>query len=360
MTDLSRLESGSSVQGVHGGPSGGIEDALVRIDFSVSLNAFGPAPAVLEAIRNAVVDTYPDPTSRAVREVAAGKWGIHVDTISFGAGTSELLYAAAYALLDASSRVVIPAPTFGDYERVARLAGADIYHVPAMDIEVHRFITEIERLEPALVFLCNPNNPTGYTVEADDLRIIADACQKSGSLLVLDQSYDSFLEKPLGVAVLRDHPSVIHLHSITKDHSLAGVRAGFLVASADIVRRIERVRAPWSASAIAQAAAISALGKEGDEHLAKTIPVLRSEKERLKAAVSEMGFEVLSGQTHTILVNVGDAKRFCRELLYKKGLRVRDCSSFELPEYIRIAARTESDNSELINAFREMRKEGQI
>jgi histidinol-phosphate aminotransferase len=336
---------------VHGGPSGGAEDAQVKYDFSVSLNAFGPSPVVVEAIRRAPVDVYPDPTSTAARQVAAARWTCTVDEILFGAGASELIDAVARAFISPGNRVVIAEPTYGEYRRAAMLAGGDVVGVPW---EPSTFAVRCDDVEkcirittPRLTFVCAPNNPTGQLFTRADLERIANACQSAGGLLVLDQSYDAFTECPLGTPALCGHPAVVHIRSITKEHAVAGVRAGFLVAPANVVRAVERVRAPWSASTIAQAAAAAALDAAGLAHVARTVPELRKGRASLAAVFARYGVPVLSGGTHTLLARVGDASAFRSELLQAHGIRVRDCTSFGLPEFVRVAARTPSDNEAL-------------
>ncbi len=339
----------------HGGPSGHTDDHKVKVDFSVSLNAFGPAPNVVSAIHAASIDSYPDPTSTRTRQAAAKHWECTPDNIAFGAGASELIYAIARAFLRPNDRVLILTPTFGEYQRAAQTLGATV-HTVLQDLrtcyaDLGAMARMIGQIRPTLTFVCSPNNPTGTVIPREHLAFIADACALVHGMLVIDQSYDAFATLPAGTPVLREHPSVLHLRSITKDHALAGIRAGFVIGPPAAIHAIELSRPPWSASTVAQAAAEAALSSDGEAHLAKTIPVLRAERCRIASECDTLKLRTIPGETHTLLIQVPDAATAQRYLLDEHGVRVRDCTSFGLPHHIRIAARTPVENWVLLSAL---------
>lgn len=335
----------------HGGPSGDHRDKLAKIDFSVSLNAYGPPKEVVNAIHSASIDTYPDPTSLEPRTTASIHWNIDRSCILFGAGASEFIHFATQALINRGDTALIASHTYGEYRRAALIAGAQVLDVDGMYIDIQKLGEKIENSEPKITYLCNPNNPTGQLILGPELKYIANLCQSVNGYLMLDQSYDGFLADPLGTPALREHPAVIHIRSITKDFALAGVRAGFLVAPESICQKIDQIRIPWSASTVAQNAAVATFTAGAALHVNKTIPLLRDERERIDKAFNSFGFETVSGHTHTLLCKVGNATDFSSKLLQEFGLRVRDCTSFNLPEYIRVAARTVDENSILIDAI---------
>ncbi|MBX6330692.1 MAG: histidinol-phosphate aminotransferase family protein [Gemmatimonadaceae bacterium] len=346
---------GGSWDGVTG-ERGAADGSPVRplIDFSVSVNAFGPAPVVLDALSRVAPDHYPDPRSTAARRAAAARWGRAPTEIAFGAGASELLQAIATAFVRRRDRVLVPAPAYGEYARAAALCGARVHTVAANDRHAMAIATLIDAVadaRPRIVFVCAPNNPTGARVPRDVLSRLADACAASGALLVLDQSYDAFDAAPLGTPALPGHPAVLHLRSITKDHALAGVRAGFLVGPAPLIHAVERARAPWAASAYAQAAAEAALSDAGIAHVAETTARVRSERARLAETLRAAGVPTVASDTHLLLIEVGDASRVQRRLLAEHAIGVRDATSFGLPEHVRIAARTPAENDALAAAL---------
>jgi histidinol-phosphate/aromatic aminotransferase/cobyric acid decarboxylase-like protein len=172
-----------------------------------------------------------------------------------------------------------------------------------------------------------------------------------GALFVLDQAYDAFSDEPFDGPALVGHAHVVHLRSLTKEHALAGVRAGFAIASVAVTEAIERVRVPWAASTIAQAAAVAALSNAAAEHVARTTAVLRAERGRISRACAIRGIDVHPSSTHYCLIRVGTGAAARARLLTHHGILVRDCASFGLPEWIRVAARTPAANDLLIAAL---------
>jgi histidinol-phosphate aminotransferase len=350
-----RPEVVSTPPAVHGGPRGAEEHRRIRLDFSVSLNAWGPAPCVVEAIRAAPLDAYPDPEALAPRRAAARRWGRPVSEVMFGAGAAELLHAVCQAFLRPGDTALVPSPTFGEYARAVSLAGARVLKAiaspPAFGLDPESIAQAVVQHRPRLAFLCAPNTPTGQAFAREELRAVADACAAADTLLVLDQSFDGFLREPLGTPALPGHPAVFHLRSITKDHALAGVRAGFAVAPPPVAAAVHRVRVPWIASTAAQAAGAAAMTDEAASYVDSTVPRLRFERELLEAALARLRLPVVRSATHFVLAAVGDGARLGAALEEGHGIRVRDCASFGLPGHVRIAARTPEQNNKLVRAL---------
>jgi histidinol-phosphate aminotransferase len=343
----------------HGGPAGTRDEhEPVHIDFSASINAWGAAPVVREAIAAAAIEAYPDPESLLPRRVAARRWDMPLDEVIFGAGASELIHALCFAFLRPADGVLVPDPTFSEYARAAQLCGARLLRgmadPPDYLIDAAAVADGVLRHRPKLAFLCAPNNPTGQAFRRDELKRVADACRRAGTLLVIDQSYDAFPKHPLGTPVLPGHPAVLHLRSITKDHALAGVRAAFAVGPAQILAALDRARVPWTASTLAQAAACAALSDQGEEHLSRTLPRLRYQRERMVHWLTQHQIPCVPSETHFFLVGVGNATRVADRLRRLYGIGVRDCTSFGLPQHIRVAARTSEENDVLLNALGEV------
>lgn len=349
-----RAEVARTPAAPHGGPAGAADLARPpRIDFSASINAFGPAEAVLRAIREATVDAYPDPDSTLARRAVAERWRVEVEEVAFGAG-AELIHATCFAFLRPGDTVLVPGPTFGEYARASALSGARILQgiasPPTFALDAGAIAAAVVQHRPRLVFLCTPNNPTGQALAREQVRSVADACAAAGTLLVLDQAYDAFVRSPLGTPALAGHPAVLALRSLTKDHALAGVRIGVAVGPAEVIDAVERARPPWAASALAQAAAVAALSAAGEAHLAATLPRLREERARLETALVRLGIPVVPSETHFLLVGVGDAAAVSGRLLAEHGIRVRDCTSFGLAGHVRIAVRLPAENDALLMA----------
>jgi histidinol-phosphate/aromatic aminotransferase/cobyric acid decarboxylase-like protein len=242
-----------------------------------------------------------------------------------------LIHALAAALLRPGDRVVIPRPAFAEYGRAALLAAARV-HRPIQD----DILAAIRTHRPRLAFIAAPTSPAGTSIAREALRAIADACAESDTLLVLDQAYDAFTSEPLGTPALPGHPAVLHLRSLTKDHALAGVRVGFAIGPSPTISALNRVRVPWMVSAPAQAAAIAALTDEAEAHVRRTIALLRQSAADLWSWCDDEGIERIPSDTHYGLLRARAT-----------GVQVRDCTSFGLPRWIRVAVRTEPENAVL-------------
>jgi histidinol-phosphate/aromatic aminotransferase/cobyric acid decarboxylase-like protein len=334
----------------HGG------EPRARMDFSTCVNAYGPAPVVIDAIRRAEVAAYPDPRSVGVRWMASRVWGRAIEEIAFGAGSAELIAAVVAAVVRRGETVVVPRPAFAEYGRAAVLAGARVRRPARVALEASgdeiadAMIAAVCAHRPRLAFLAAPTSPVGTAIGREALRAVADACAMVGGMLVLDQAYDAFLAEPLGTPALPGHPAVVHLRSLTKDHALAGVRVGFAIGPAAVIAAIEGVRVPWAASSVAQAAGAAALSDSARAYVLETTRTLRASAAALFSGSRTNA--TLATATHYGLIRVGDGRRVRDALLGEDGIGVRDCRSFGLPAYIRVAARTAGENAALAAALR--------
>lgn len=342
---------------VHGGPGGiAVAGPPLRADFSTSVNAYGPAPSLIAAVRASLdvdrVAAYPDPACRAARAALAARAGVSPDSVVVGAGATELILAVTQAFVRPGDRVLVPPHGFGEYTRAAMLSGGSAIEPlvgagapsrPA-DEGVAGCARAIATRSPRVAFLCTPESPGGRAWTRDAVREVADACRRAGTLLVLDQSFDAFTAAPLGTPALRDHPATLHLRSLTKDHALAGLRLGYLVGPPALVSAVERARMPWSVSTPAQVAAVAACTPEAESHVRDTTARLRAAADELRAAAHALGIATAPSDAHYFLLDVGDAAAASRLLRERHAIAVRDCASFGLPAHVRVAARTPGDN----------------
>jgi len=199
---------------------------------------------------------------------------------------------------------------------------------------------------PVLLFLCNPNNPTGAYLDRRAVLRLLDAAPDA--TLVLDEAYAPFVATPWASSDLTASGRVVVLRSMTKDGALAGLRLGYALAREDVTRRLRALQPSWSVNAAAQVAGLAALADPG--HMARArAEVLRSVA-YLREALSEMGLYVAPSLANFVLVEVGDAPAV-RLALLRRGLCVRDCTSFGLPSFIRIGARRLPDCQRLVAAL---------
>ncbi len=323
------------------------------IDFSVNNNPYGPSPRVRDVLHSVVIERYPDREALALRR-RPQHLDVSIDQLIVGNGSVELLWFVALAYLRPGDPVLILEPTFGEYERVIQLMGARRY-IYTMQPETHFTVDEaslletLQHLQPRVMFLCNPNNPTGSHLPIES---IADwATRHPDTLFVVDEAYLPFMSGPSPSMIRHVGSNVLVLHSMTKAHALAGLRLGYAVGAPSVIAALGKVRPTWNVNAIAQAASIVAI--DDVAHLTQTLAQVSEDKNALVADLEAMDLSPLPSVTHFFLCEVGQAS-VLRQSLLQRGILVRDCASFGLPNYIRIASRRRSENDLLIRVLSEI------
>lgn len=344
----------------HGGPDlASLQRAGVTygdiLDFSTNVNPFGPAPSVDEAWRRVDVNGYPDRSALRLTEALAEQNDVASDCVLIGAGASQLIWLMAQALLVPGARCLIVGPTYGEYRRAAEARGAQVHEIrlplPAAQATVELIVEGLGSERPDLLFLCNPNNPTGWHLSEEDLARLAALI--APGLVVVDEAYRAFL---LGSAFgPPPAENALLLRSMTKEYGLPGLRLGYLLGSADLLSRVSALQPPWSVSAPAQAAGPAALAEE--DHLAWSLQETSRAADQLKRGLRGLGLGVIASPMHYFLVEVGQAACWQSELL-TRGCLVRDATSFGLPAHLRIGARRPDENEVLIAAWREILHSG--
>jgi histidinol-phosphate aminotransferase len=347
---------------VHGGVSPAELRALrltqdTVIDFSVSINPLGHPPMVRDALSKMDISAYPDTESLEFRKAVSQVTGVPPEQIVAGNGSTELIHLLAHIYLRAGDTAVILAPTFSEYEVAAKRAGAELVLIQAEENngfvwDLSAVCREIQRREPNLVFLCNPNNPTGVYLGREAVEAIIRAAGKG--LLVLDEAYISFVQEAWNASEFLNQENMVILHSMTKDYALTGLRLGYALCSRDIATTLFASQPSWSVNAAAQAAGVAALSDR--THLLQGIGCVEAGKSYLRRELQALGYEILPTVANFLLVKVGNAAVLRRRLL-TRGICVRDCTSFCLPEYIRIGVRTLPECQRLIEALKEVRAE---
>jgi len=324
------------------------------LDFSANLNPFGPPASALAAARGSDLGRYPDPACQRLRSALAEKLRVTERELLVGNGSSELLHLLARAFVKPGDPALVFTPAFGEYSLALDAAGARRTEVlgeaeAGFSWDLATAIRLIEAHRPGIAYLGNPNNPTGVYLSRSEVGRLAAAL--SPGILVLDEAYRSFVEAPWWS--LRLAPNVAIVRSLTKEYALPGLRLGYLVAARHIVERAGGQQPSWSVSAPAQDAAIACLGEDG--WLEESLALVRAAKDDLVGLLRGAGFKVQAGAANFILVRVGDAARTRRQLL-ERGIAVRDCTSFGLPQYIRVGVRTPPECQLLVGAMAEARR----
>ena len=339
----------------HGGPNRAeLESAGLNpddvLDFSVSSNPFPPPSGVKEAVGKAVIDRYPDSESTELRQALAGKMDIDMSNILVGSGSMELIRLISLAYFRPGDRVLILTPTFGEYEVACKIMGAEVVRQRgrAEDNFIWRMDETadfIRQHRPGAIFICNPNSPTGSYLPRQEIETLLG--NSRDSLVVIDETFIAFVDEGWSSLDLAVRDNVVILRSMTKDYGLAGLRLGYVIAHAEIIDLLRRVCPPWNVNAAAQQAGLAAL--EDTDYVERCKREIRQSKRFLTGEFRRLGFDVVPSEVNFFLVKVSDAGAF-RIALLKRGIQVRDCSSFGLPGYVRIAARTIAECRRLIAA----------
>lgn len=332
-------------------------DTGALIDFSANSNPYGPSPAVTAALAAVDPACYPDRECLYLRRALADHLTVPPEQIVVGNGAAEILWLVAFTFFRPGDRALILGPTFGEYARMAQLMGAQIVHWqadPADDfaIDVGAVAAQIESIRPRLVFVCNPNNPTGAVVDVG--AITAWAVASPHALFVVDEAYIAFAERMTPVHTL-GLPNLLSVRSMTKEYALAALRLGYAVGTPSLIAALAAARPPWNVNAYAQAAGLAALGDPS--YLQRTLAQLRAAKSDLVAGLIGQGYAPVPSATNYFLLPVDDGARL-RARLLAQGLLVRDGTSFGLPQHIRIAARRPEENDRLIQALERTKDDG--
>ncbi len=329
------------------------EDVL---DFSASINPLGAPPGTTQAMSAIDLAAYPDTECTALREALAAKLGVPTAQILVGNGSTELIHLTARAYLSPGDTATIFSPTFGEFEAACRMRDAPALSIAACEDSgfcwnIDAASVRIGEQRPSLVFLCNPNNPTGLYVGEADVRRIADAIPE-GSLLLLDEAYLPFVDSQWDSLPLLDLGNVALLRSMTKDYALTALRLGYMLAPPAVVECVKAQQHSWSVNALAQAAGVAALSNE--QHVIQGRKEVQVAKRYLLEELGGMGLKCAPSAANFVLVKVGDARELRSTLLKGYQISVRDCASFGLPDYIRVGIRTRDDCKRLVSALREI------
>ncbi len=330
------------------------------VDFSVGSNPFMSPPGVKEIFNTIAIDRYPDSEATELRQCLSEKLGVAPDNILAGNGAVELIRLIALTYFGQGDSILLLEPTFGEYEVACQIVGSKVFKQWARAEDsfaprIQETVDLIRRHHPKGIFICNPNNPTGQYLSKQEVEIILDTC--GDSLLALDEAYIAFVDKSWSSLNLISRANVIILRSMTKDYALAGLRLGYVIASQEIISSLRKVRPPWNVNIVAQKAGVIALRET--EYLDRCKKRITEAKNFLIDELSQLGYPVLPSKTHFFLVRVGDGKVF-RSALLRHGILVRDCASFGLPEYVRIAPRTMPECRKLISTIKKLKRQGEL
>lgn len=345
---------------VHGGDWAGYraEFGCDALDFSANVSPLGLPAGVAAAITNALptADRYPDPLCRELRAALAGAEGVPADWILCGNGAADLIFRLALAVRP--RRALLPAPTFAEYEAALQTVGCAVQRVFLRE-ENEFAVTEkfIDAVTPEtdIVFLCQPNNPTGQVTPPALVERLVRRCAECGAVLVVDECFLDFLpDRDAWTAkqLLRDAPQLVILKAFTKLYAMAGVRLGYaLCGDATLLEKMRGAGQPWAVSSLAQAAGLAALQETAYAGAVRAL--IAEQRPRMAAGLRALGLRVMDGQANYLLFR---ATPDFGEKLRRRGAVVRSCANYPGLDaaWYRTAVRTAEENTRLLQIMGEI------
>ncbi len=317
-------------------------------------NPRGPSPNVLAAIATAAgeITRYPDGNGFALKSALMKRLGVDAGQIVLGNGSNDILELAAQAYLRAGDEAIYAQHAFAVYPLATKARGAIGVEVPARnfghDLDAMRAaITPRTRI----VFVANPNNPTGTLLSAKDLEAFI-ASIPPDVLVVLDEAYNEYLEPAErcdSIAWLARYPNLVVSRTFSKAYGLAALRIGYGVMHADIADMLNRVRQPFNVNSLAQAAALAALADA--DYVESSRALNREGLAQLTRGFAALGLASVPSHGNFILVKVGDAAKVNLRLL-EQGVIVRPVANYGLPEWLRVSVGLASENERFLSALR--------
>ena len=316
-------------------------------------NPLGPAPKALEAIRANLghLHLYPDGDCFYLKNSLAKRLGVAPDEIIFGNGSNEIIELAARTFMRVGDEAVMARQAFIVYKLIVQAVGG-----VAKEIPLRNFTHDLDAIANAvspktrIVFLANPNNPTGTIYRRAEWECLLDRLPEE-VLIIADEAYFEYVADPEYPDSLRYHDrgkTIVTLRTFSKLYGLAALRIGYGVASRDVIALMQRVRQPFNVNAVAQWAALAAL--DDKEHARRSLEANRQGMEFLNSELSRFGLPYVPSHGNFVLVRVGNGNEVYQRLL-SQGVIVRPMGAYEFPEYVRVTVGTMEENRRFIEAL---------
>ena len=317
-------------------------------------NPLGPSPLAIEAMQVAVKQShlYPDGNAFYLKNKLAEKLGVESSNLILGNGSNEIIEFVSHILLKPGDNIVVSQYCFAIYPLVAMMMGAEVSSVPSVAYG-HDLSAMLKAITPStrIVWVANPNNPTGTLASSGDVRVLVDKVP-SDVLLVMDEAYYEFLDEPIDLLPLvksGEMPNLLLMRTFSKIYGLAGLRIGYGIGHPNFISAMEKIRQPFNINSVAQAGAIAAL--DDAAHLNAT---RKSNAEGLRFFESvcvELGVEFVPSSANFILIKVADGQGVF-ESLQERGVIARPMGGYGLPEWIRLSIGTEDENLRSVSALK--------
>jgi len=317
-------------------------------------NPLGPSPKAMEAARRALGEAnwYPDGGSKRLREVLAARHNVRADEIFVGLGSSEIIDLASRVLLKPGSEGITSEGSFALFSIAIRASGGKLILTPlrnyTFDLDA---ITKTVTPQTRIVYIANPNNPTGTALGAAEFSTFLQRVP-GDVLIVYDEAYIEYPERtdlPNWRELYKQYNNLLTLRTFSKVYGLAGLRIGYGIGHPTLVAEMNKLRTPFNVTSVGQAAALAAL--DDPDHVHRSVESNRTERKRLFESLSALGLSPVLSETNFLLVPIGPhAKALCDELLHE-GVIVRPMAWMGFPEAIRISVGSPAENTRLMGAI---------
>lgn len=321
-------------------------------------NPLGNSPAATRAVeewaKNMAI--YPDGNGTSLKLALSEKLGVDPDQILLGAGTDQILEIIAQTYINPGDNAIMGDPSFPRYSSVVKVMDGQSIEVPLTEdyrMDLDGFLEKINN-RTKIIWLCNPNNPTGTIISAQEQLDFIRKVPKD-ILVVLDEAYYEYArggEYPESLELLDEFNNIIILRTFSKAYGMAGLRIGYAISNKDIIAYLNRVRGPFNTNAGAQLAAIAAL--EDQEFIEKSVQSNNQGKEYLYSAFEEMGLEYIPTHSNFLMVNVNVSSVEVFKALLRKGVIIRSGDIYGMDDWIRVTIGTQEENEIFINALKEV------
>lgn len=336
------------------------------VDFSASINPFGPPEGLLDVLVQTFqrVQHYPDIANQALVDALAQRFQLDSDEIVVGNGSTELIHLLPKAL--EVSRVLAVVPTFKEYVKAFALHGCFMNFCvaeAAHDFQptAHQLRQAMDAFQPQALLVTHPGSPCGSLIPRDVRQFLLEETRHREMILLVDEVFADFCEHESFLPALREHENLVLIRSMTKFYGIPGLRLGYVAASSAWTERLRRHVPPWSVNTLAQAAGVHCLQR--DDYRQKTLDVVGAERVRLSEALARIqGFTVFPSAANYLLVRLdprlGTAAALKEELLVRHRMLIRDCANFDglTPQDFRVAVRLPPENDRLIEALTQWRR----
>lgn len=326
-------------------------DSIVKL--ASNENPRGMPASARQAMAEAMTDLgrYPDSNGFALKTALSAKFSVPIDWITLGNGSNDILELAAATLLAPGRSCIYAQHSFAVYALATQARGARAIVVPAINLG-HDLdaISAAVAADTALIYIANPNNPTGTHLPAEKIETFLGSVP-ARVVVVIDEAYNEYLPPELrfdSVQWVRRYPNVLISRTFSKAFGLAGLRVGYGISQPKLTDLLNRVRHPFNVNTAAQAAAVAALNDV--VFLAESYHLNRSGMHQLTDAFRKLGLEYVPSFGNFVLVKVGDAARVYQELL-KRGVIVRPVANYGLPEWLRVTVGLPEENARFISAL---------